>query len=155
MHHLLYDIRKDAVKKSSKASHRHSREVIEETIISVIKAVCYSKDNKTTDDNSRYFKGMDIQDNALKAFAVEISEFIQPDPKLDRASDIEYAIEYSTAHYWANEPDGFTALLYFLLIRGVILIKEDYSRDKIVKLLLSYIPSGFVSEAVTSKLISK
>lgn len=144
MHHLLYDIRKDAVKKANKTSHRHSQELLEATIAKVIKAVCNARDNN--DDDAKYFKTLDIHDAQLKEFSADVSNLIKSDSTLTPTMDLEYAIEYATAYYWANEPDGFTALLYFLLIRGVTLIKEGYSSEKISKLLLSYIPNGFLSK---------
>lgn len=150
MNKLLDDIRKDAIKKSTRSSHRHTHASLCENALAIIKSVCLLSISYKKGGPARLSKEMtqlSIPNQGLLHMARMIGD------RIGEGFSLEHITEYASGLYWTNEQDGFTALLYYLVVRGMVLVREEVDAPDIAFILSSCIPSDFVSESDIKKLI--
>lgn len=152
MDKLLDDIRKDAIKKSSRSSHRHSQAALEEGTLTIIKSICMLADEYNEVDPAAFKNSLNkvvIKISGMEAYMHLIGD------RISEGFSLEHLTEYATSLYWTDEPEGFTALLFYLVIRGMVLIREGADRDHIAWILSGCVPQTFLSLADVKKIIKK
>lgn len=138
---LLDDVRKDAIRKSQ---GKKVTEQVYSAIIQLLKLtkVAYKEGLVALEEEMRD----DLENGTLEPELNNIAILPMGIEYIVDGTEDDVLAEMLTTKYWVNNPQGMEALVYYIFIRGMVMIRENLSVYYMETLLTALLPEGCIAE---------